>query len=138
MSAICHAPQWTGFASERDFSYFAGERIPMMQDTISKIEGRIQNSAALDDEHRAELLKLLGQLKIEITELSKTHQEEAESIASFAELSAREATRASRNPRVLGHSIGGLRSSVAEYETSHPRLAGLVNRIASLLANMGI
>jgi hypothetical protein len=98
---------------------------PMLQDTISKIEDRIQNSAALGDEHRAELLKLLGHLKTEITALSTTHQEEAESIAALAELSARD-------------SIGGLQSSVGEFETSHPGLAAVVNRIASLLANMGI
>src|SRR5580700_5193420 len=99
----------------------------MLQDTVSKIEGRIQNSGALSDEHREELLKLLGQLKTEVTELSKTHQEQAESIAAFAEVSAREATRESRNPQVLGHSIGGLQSSVQEFETSHTRLAGVVN-----------
>jgi hypothetical protein len=110
----------------------------MLQDTISKIEGRIQNSGALGDDHRTELLKLLGELRTEITALSKTHHEQAESIASFAELSAREATREGKNPQVLRHSIGGLQSSVGEFETSHPQLAGLVNRIASLLANMGI
>ena len=110
----------------------------MLQETISKIEGRIQNSAALGENPRAELIKLLGQLKTEITELSKTHQEQAESIASFADVSAHEATRQSRNDQALRHSIGGLQSSVREFETSHPRLAAVVNRIASLLANMGI
>ncbi len=110
----------------------------MLKDTISKIEGRIQNSGAFGNEHRMELLNLVGQLKTEITELSKTHQEQAESIASFAELSAREATRESKNPQVLEHSIGGLQSSVSEFETSHPGLAAVVNRIASLLADMGI
>jgi len=110
----------------------------MLQETISKIEGRIQNSAALGDEHRAELLKLVGQLKTEITAISKTHQEQAESIAALAEVSAREATRESKNLQVLGHSLGGLKSSVGEFETSHPGLAAVVNRIASLLANMGI
>jgi hypothetical protein len=112
--------------------------LPMLQDTISKIEGRIENAAALDGEHRAELLQLLGQLKTEVTSLSATHQEQAESIAAFTEVSTREATRASKNAQALGHSIGGLQSSVAEFESSHPQLAGVVNRIASLLANMGI
>ena len=110
----------------------------MLQDTISKIEGRIQNSAALNDEHRAELLKLLGQLKTEVTELSKTHLEQAESIASFAEVSAREATRESKNPQVLDHSIGGLQSSVTKFESSASNAGRLVNRIATMLANMGI
>jgi hypothetical protein len=110
----------------------------MLQDTISKIEGRIQASSALGDEHRAELLTLLGQLKTEVTELSKTHLEEAESIASLAEVSAREATRESKNPQVLNHAIGGLKSSVRGFEGSHARLSGVVNRIATMLANMGI
>ncbi|MGA2751213.1 MAG: DUF4404 family protein [Verrucomicrobiota bacterium] len=110
----------------------------MLQDTISKIEGRLQSSPALDESHRAELLTLLGQLKTEIGELSKTHLEEAQSIASFAEVSAHEATREAKNPQLLKHSIGGLESSVDGFEGSHPRLVALVNRLASMLANMGI
>lgn len=110
----------------------------MLDETISNIETRIEKSAALDDAHRAELLKLLGQLKSEVGELSKTHQEQAESIASFAEISAREATRQAPNPDLVGHSIGGLESSVGGFEKSHPGLVAVVNRIASMLANMGI
>jgi hypothetical protein len=110
----------------------------MMQDTISKIEGRIQGSRAIDDNHRAELLGLLGELRQEIGQLSKTHREQAESITSFADVSAHEATRTTRNPESLRHSIGGLESSVGEFEKTHPQLVGVVNRIASALANMGI
>ncbi len=110
----------------------------MLHDTISNIEGRIRNSGAVDESHRAELLKLLGQLRGEIAALSKTHQEQAESITSFAEVSAQEATRETKNPETLRHSIGGLESSVGEFEKTHPQLVGIVNRIASMLANMGI
>jgi hypothetical protein len=31
-----------------------------------------------------------------------------------------------------------LESSVGEFEKTHPQLVGIVNRIASMLANMGI
>jgi hypothetical protein len=110
----------------------------MLRDTITKIEGRIRASGTMDDSHRAELLKLLGELRGEIATLSKTHQEQAESIASFAEVSAQEATRETRNPESLRHSIGGLESSVGEFEKTHPQLVGIVNRIATMLANMGI
>jgi hypothetical protein len=110
----------------------------MLQDTISKIEGRIQNSGAVNDTHRAELLELLGRLRGEIATLSKTHQEQAESIASFAEVSAQEATRETKNPETLRHSLGGLESSVGEFEKTHPKLVSIVNRLASMLANMGI
>ncbi len=110
----------------------------MLQDTVSKIESRVQASSALGSEQREELLNLLGRLRTEIHALSKTHQAEAESIAAFAEASTREATRSERNAETLNHSIGGLSSSVTEFETTHPALSGVVNRIANLLANMGI
>ncbi|MGD0812173.1 MAG: DUF4404 family protein [Verrucomicrobiota bacterium] len=110
----------------------------MLNDTISKIEGRIRNTGAVDETHRAELLKLLGELRGEIATLAKTHQEQAQSITSFAEVSAQEATRATKNPETLRHSIGGLESSVGEFEKTHPQLVGIVNRFAGMLANMGI
>jgi hypothetical protein len=110
----------------------------MLDDTISKIEGRIKSAETVNDTHRAELLKLLGQLRSEISTISKTHQEQAESIAAFAEVSAQEATRGSKNPEALRHSIGGLESSVNEFEKTHPHLVGVVNRIAAMLSNMGI
>ena len=110
----------------------------MLDDTISKIEGRIRNAGDVDDTRRAELLKLLGELRGEIAALARTHQEQAQSITSFAEVSAQEATRETKNPAALRHSIGGLESSVGEFEKTHPQLVGIVNRIAGMLANMGI
>src|ERR1017187_2947396 len=95
-----------GFARRGKLRY-VWENDCMLHDTISNIEGRIRNSGAVDESHRAELLKLLGQLRGEIAALSKTHQEQAESIASFAEVSAQEATRETKNPETLRHSIGG-------------------------------
>jgi hypothetical protein len=110
----------------------------MMQDTISKIEARIRNAGSLQDKSRAELLDLLGQLKSQIDTLSKTNQEQAQSIAGFTEVSAHEATREQKHPKLLRHSIQGLESSVDELEQSHPKLVAVVNRLAAMLANMGI
>lgn len=110
----------------------------MLQDTISKLEERIQNSPAIKSENRTELLQLLGTLRSEIGELSKTHQEQAESIAGFTEVSTREATRQEPNPELLDISVKGLSSSVGEFEGTHPQLVALVNRICTILANMGI
>jgi hypothetical protein len=53
-------------------------------------------------------------------------------------VSAQEATREKKNPETLKHSLGGLESSVGEFEETHPKLVGTVNRIAAMLANMGI
>ena len=110
----------------------------MLNDTISKIEAKLQNSSSIKEEQRSELLNLLSTLKREISALSGTHDEEAESIAGFAELSAHEATRAEKNPELLKLSVQGLSSSVEGFEKSHPQLVGLVNRIATTLSNMGI
>lgn len=110
----------------------------MLPETVSQIEARIKNNPSLTEARRAELLALLGQLKAEVTSLSKTHAEQAQSIAAFADVSAREATRATKNQALLDHSVSGLELSVTEFEDSHPKLVEVVNRIATALANVGI
>lgn len=110
----------------------------MIEDTISKIEARVQSTESLKEERRRELLALLGTLKTEVAELSKTHGEQAQSIAGFAELSTYEATRSQQNPQLLRLSLQGLTSSATEFERSHPRLVRIVNAISSTLSNLGI
>jgi hypothetical protein len=110
----------------------------MIEDTIGKIEARIQGAETIKDERRQELLQLLGTLKSEVADLSKTHEEQAQSIAGFTEVSTHEATRAERNPELLKLSLEGLGSSVSEFEESHPRLVQIVNTISSTLSNLGI
>ena len=87
----------------------------MIKDTIGKIEARIQGAETINDDRRQELLQLLGTLKAEVTELSKTHGEQAQSIAGFTEVSAHEATRAKQNRELLQLSLDGLGSSVREF-----------------------
>ncbi len=110
----------------------------MIEDTIGKIEARIQNAEAIKDERRKDLLQLLATLKSEVAELSKTHSDEAQSIAGFTAVSAHEATRSEQNPQLLRLSLEGLGSSVGGFEGSHPRLVQIVNAISNTLANLGI
>ena len=110
----------------------------MIEDTIGKIEARIQGVETVKEERRQELLQLLGTLKSEVAELSKTHGEQAQSIAGFTEVSAHEATRAEQNPELLKLSLQGLGSSVQGFEESHPHLVQIVNAISSTLSNLGI
>ncbi len=110
----------------------------MIEDTIGKIETRIRGADAIKDDRRAELLQLLGTLKSEVAELSKTHSEQAQSIAGFTQVSAHEATRAEQNPELLKLSLEGLGSSVREFEETHPRLVQIVNSISNTLSNLGI
>lgn len=110
----------------------------MIEETVRKIEARIRAAEAIKDERRAELLQLLATLKSEVAELSKTHEEHAQSIAKFTDLSAHEATRTQPNPQSLDHSLQGLRSSVDGFEKSHPKLVQIVNAISNALSNLGI
>jgi hypothetical protein len=110
----------------------------MIQQTINQIEAKIRDASSLSEANKAELAKLLATLKAEVTELSRTDAEHARSIAGFADVSAHEATRSRRKPELLELSVDGLRSSVAGFEESHPRLVEIVNRIATTLSNLGI
>jgi len=110
----------------------------MIEDTLSKIEARIQNAEAIKDDRKQELLQLLATLKSEMGKLSETHGEQAESIAGFTDLSAHEATRIEQNPQLLKLSLDGLSSSVEGFEESHPQLVQIVNAISSTLSNLGI
>jgi Domain of unknown function (DUF4404) len=110
----------------------------MNDDTFSEIEAKIRTTGSIDDERKRELLELLGKLKSEVSTLSQTNDEQARSIAGFAQVSTHEATRATQNPQLLELSVRGLRSSVDGFEQSHPKLVQLVNSISNSLSNWGI
>ena len=110
----------------------------MIEKTIGEIEAKIRGTDAVNEERKRELLQLLGTLKSEVGALEKTHDEQARSIAGFAQLSAHEATRAAQNPQSLQYSLQGLRSSVDGFEQSHPKLVQIVNSISNTLSNLGI
>jgi hypothetical protein len=110
----------------------------MIEETIGKIESRIQSADSVNDERRRELLELLNTLKSEVAKLSQTHGEEAQSIAGFTEVSTHEAIRSEQNPQLLKLSLAGLSSSVEGFEKSHPRLVQIVNAISNTLSNLGI
>jgi len=110
----------------------------MTEDTLNEIEAKIRGADNISEDRKRELLQLLGTLKSEIGKLSRTHDEQAQSIAGFAELSAHEATRQQQNPQSLHHSLEGLRSSVEGFEKSHPQLVRIVNNISNTLSNLGI
>jgi hypothetical protein len=110
----------------------------MINETIARIEARIGETGTMGEEEKAELIKLLSELKAEVTELSQTHREQAESIARFTDVSAHEATREEKDSRLLSLSVDGLTSSVEGFENSHPDLVQIVNRISVMLAGMGI
>jgi len=72
----------------------------MIEETVGKIEARIQSSGAINEDRKRELLQLMATLKSEVADLSKTHGEQAQSIAGFTEISTHEATRTEQNPQL--------------------------------------
>ena len=110
----------------------------MIKETIGSIEAKIKSADAINDEKKRELLQLLGTLKSEVATLSRTDDEQAQSIAGFTEISAHEAIRSKQNPELLELSLKGLSSSVEGFENSHPRLVQIVNSISQTLSNLGI
>ena len=110
----------------------------MIEDTIANIEARIRKASSVPEENKAELLNLFSTLKSEVAQLARTHEEQAQSITGFTEISTHEATRDVKNPELLKHSLDGLSSSVSGFEESHPKLVQIVNRICTTLSNLGI
>jgi hypothetical protein len=110
----------------------------MVEETITQIEARIKKTKSLTDERKKELIDLLSTLKTEVSQLSKTDPEEAQSIIGFTEVSIREAIREEKHPQLLNLSLKGLSTSVKRFENSNPKLVGIVNSICNTLSNIGI
>jgi len=110
----------------------------MIDETLSQIESKLKDAGSITEESKRELARLLARLKTEITELSKTHADQAQSIAGFTQTSTHEAIREEKNPELLELSLKGLATSVEGFEKSHPSLVQIVNRICTTLSNIGI
>lgn len=110
----------------------------MIEDTLKKIETRIQTADTINADRKEELLQLVATLKAEVVSLAQTHDEAAQSIAHFAEISTHEATRDQQNPQLLEFSLSGLSASVEDFEQSHPKLTHAASAISRALANLGI
>jgi len=91
----------------------------------------------MDEKRKAEIVRQLATLQAELHELTRTNEDEAKTIAGFAELSAHEATRPKPRPELLTLSVTGLRKSVQELEETHPRLVELVGSLSALLSSIG-
>jgi transposase len=108
----------------------------MIEDTLHKIETRLQKAPNLSEDNREALQRLLNELRAEIACLDDADR--AESIAGFAESSTREALRNEQDGDLLDLSLQGLEQSTRSFEASHPRLTAVVNNICQQLSNLGI
>ena len=121
-----------------DESALEEESTAIVDYRIGIIESTLQKARNIPTEQRDELLAMVAGLKSELTNLSKTHHEEAASITRFADASAHEASRSRRNPKLATTALSGLLDSIQGLEDSHPVLVVAVNRFATALSNMGL
>lgn len=110
----------------------------MIEETLSQIKKKIENSESVKEDNKKELMDLLAVLRTEIEQLSETDQDHAESILGFAQTSTHEATRKNRVPNLQKSSLDSLQESVHGFESSHPKLVEIVNSISTALSNLGI
>ncbi len=111
--------------------------LPQTETTLSQLEEKIR-TAALSAPQREELLGLTGTLRNETRPLAESDRETAESIAGFAHAATHEALRQKNNPKLRKLAEEALRSSVEEFEQTHPRLVETVSGLCRILANIGI
>ena len=93
----------------------------MIEQTIAKLEERLR-SASLSAGQRAEIERLLAELRAEL----------AVARDSGAEMPVQTEVPEDESP------LDRLNQSVTQFETTHPQLVAIVNRISAVLANMGI
>ena len=94
----------------------------VIDETISRIEERLREADSLSPAQRTELQGLLTQLRREARSLP------ADALPPDEGSEDEDAHSA----------ITRLEESLTAFETSHPQLTGLLNRISAILANMGI
>lgn len=99
---------------------------------------RIHAARNLTPLQRTELEALVSDWKEAVRRLSATNREKAASIADFTRLAVGEGLREARSPKLFALAAEGVRTSMKQFETSHPGLTPTANGLATSLANLGL
>ena len=110
----------------------------MINETLSRIESAIAKIQSGNSSEKADLVKLLGDLKTELAALPEAKQGDASSVGYFTEVAAHEATRENGSVQLRNLSVSGIAYSVKGFEATHPQLVSVANEICMILARMGI
>jgi hypothetical protein len=110
----------------------------MIDKTLARLSSAAEAIETANPRKKAELLRLLAELREELERLEVSHGEQAASVAHFADAAAREALRLQPSSKLRRLSIEGLSASVEDFERSHPALAQIVGEICRELAALGI
>ncbi len=114
----------------------------MIEETLRKLEERIQSSKRTGDGTRTELLALVKELRTEFASVAETHGEEAAAIAQRAQEATRDGTvrvdgSGSGEPTADGRAAD-VEDALLEFESAHPRMVGIFRSLMRTLADAGI
>ncbi|MCP3966275.1 MAG: DUF4404 family protein [Lentisphaerae bacterium] len=107
----------------------------MSLEKVKKIEKEIKEASRIDDASKGKLLEVIGDLKEELKSLDASNKMSADMLADKAHESTIQAVKEGDD---FDREIEGLKSSVEEFEITHPKLVQLVNRFCMMLSDIGI
>jgi len=103
----------------------------MIEETLRKLEKRIQASERTGDGTRTELLALVDELRTEFASVAESHGDDAAAIARHAGGAVEKAAPAAG-------AAAGVEDSLLEFESAHPRIVTLFRSLMRTLADAGI
>jgi hypothetical protein len=109
----------------------------MTDEHIEKTKSTIASADNIPADRKAELLDLLSKLKPAIAKVSKTHHDDARSIARLVEASAHETIRPEKKPEHTNRLLRELKRSADNFEASHPELTAFVTKYTAVLSALG-
>lgn len=110
----------------------------MITDTLHRIETLIQKHQTLTETERQELKALSVKLRHELNQLANTHVDDAQTIASFANVAAVEALRPEQRADLYALAETGLQKSIEQFEDSHPQLFTTIKAFLMKLSGIGV
>jgi Domain of unknown function (DUF4404) len=110
----------------------------MALDSLIQLEARIHQTHDLNPQQKEEFLRLISELKAATADFSTTHDQPTQRRTHVNDSSPQVATGQDTSQHPLRTAMEDLATSVEAFEASHPEVVNAVNRLSTLLANMGI
>jgi len=107
-----------------------------MKKTLQEIKLKLSDDNLISEDKKRDLLVLLDELEEEISNIGPGDY--IKTISSHVKKSTDVVTLEVKNPDLIEKTLNELKSSVREFEASHPKLFENVNNISAMLASMGI
>jgi hypothetical protein len=105
---------------------------------LERARALLAGPGPLDEKTRGEILASLRELEKALRPALAAKPAEARSVSQFAEAAVHEATQPAPSGSILGTAIDGLNQTAERLEVNYPTVAGIVERLADLLAQIGI